>query len=142
MSSYTQYLGARRCCDLRVQGAQGPQGSQGAAAVGPVGYQGYTGAQGYQGATGRGCVGATGAQGPAGIPGPAGGAQGATGATGAVGATGPIFLTVGYGPTGNITGAIASYPNINTIIFDFGDHRHDEQMKTTTIDIIVDNARK
>ena len=74
-TNYSQYLGAKRCCDLRVQGAQGPQGAQGAASVGPVGYQGATGAQGYQGATGRGCAGPTGAQGLNGVTGP----QGATG---------------------------------------------------------------
>jgi hypothetical protein len=74
-TNYSQYLGARRCCDLRVQGAQGPQGAQGAASVGPVGYQGATGAQGYQGATGRGCAGPTGAQGLNGVTGP----QGVTG---------------------------------------------------------------
>jgi hypothetical protein len=27
-TNYTQYLGARRCCDLKVQGPQGPQGAQ------------------------------------------------------------------------------------------------------------------
>jgi hypothetical protein len=75
MSNYSQYLGAKRCCDLKVQGPQGYQGAQGPSAVGSIGYQGATGAQGYQGATGRGCRGATGAQGPLGVT----GVQGATG---------------------------------------------------------------
>jgi len=95
-TNYTQYLGAKRCCDLKVQGPQGPQGAQGAAAVGPVGFQGATGVTGPQGATGRSCAGPTGPQGPAGTTGPAGGAQGATGATGAQGfqgATGPQGAT-------------------------------------------------
>ena len=84
-SNYTQYLGAKRCCDLKVQGPQGPQGAQGSSAVGGMGYQGYTGAQGYQGATGRGCVGPQGPQGSIGFTGPAGGPQGDTGAVGATG---------------------------------------------------------
>jgi hypothetical protein len=87
-TNYSQYLGAKRCCDLRVQGAQGPQGAQGAASVGGMGYQGATGAQGYQGATGRGCAGPTGPQGPAGTTGPSGGVQGVTGAVGATGSPG------------------------------------------------------
>ncbi len=84
-TNYTQYLGAKRCCDLKVQGPQGPQGVTGPVSIGPMGYQGVTGSQGYQGATGRGCAGPTGAQGP---QGPAGGAQGATGAQGLQGETG------------------------------------------------------
>jgi hypothetical protein len=103
MSSYTQYLGARRCCDLKVQGPQGPQGVPGPASVGPVGYQGYTGAQGYQGATGRGCAGPTGAQGAAGTTGPAGGAQGSTGSPGITGAQGFQGVTGSTGPQG-VTG--------------------------------------
>jgi hypothetical protein len=77
-TNYIQYLGAKRCCDLKVQGPQGPQGVTGPVSVGPMGYQGATGVTGPQGATGRGCAGPTGAQGP---QGPAGGAQGATGAS-------------------------------------------------------------
>ncbi len=88
MSNYSQYLGARRCCDLKVQGPQGYQGAQGPSAVGSIGFQGATGVQGYQGATGRGCRGTTGAQGPPGVTGPAGGPQGNVGVTGAIGATG------------------------------------------------------
>jgi hypothetical protein len=89
-TNYSQYLGAKRCCDLKVQGPQGYQGAQGPSAVGGMGYQGATGALGYQGATGRGCRGTTGAQGYQGVTGPAGGAQGDIGAIGATGATGNI----------------------------------------------------
>jgi hypothetical protein len=95
-SNYTQYLGAKRCCDLKVQGPQGPQGYQGPASVGPMGYTGATGVTGPQGATGRSCAGPTGPQGAIGYTGPSGGPQGATGATGAtgaVGATGPTAIT-------------------------------------------------
>jgi hypothetical protein len=107
-SNYTQYLGAKRCCDLKVQGPQGPQGYQGPSAVGPMGYTGATGVTGAQGATGRSCAGPTGPQGPIGYTGPAGGATGATGATGAIGlqgatgATGPSQWTPmnGLGVTG------------------------------------------
>jgi len=66
MSTYNQYLGSKRCCDLRGKGPQGPQGVPGSSSVGPIGYQGSTGAIGPQGATGRSCRGATGAQGPQG----------------------------------------------------------------------------
>ncbi len=107
-TNYLQYLGAKRCCDLKVQGPQGPQGSQGPAAVGPMGYQGATGATGAQGATGRGCAGPQGATGTPGVTGPRGatgatgpqGAVGATGATGAVGATGATGATGAVGATG------------------------------------------
>jgi len=98
MSSYTQYLGSKRCCDLRGQGPQGAQGPQGTPAVGPVGYQGSTGSTGPQGATGRSCRGPTGAQGPAG---PAGGAQGATGPSGLGGFTGSWGSETGSGLTNN-----------------------------------------
>jgi hypothetical protein len=96
-SNYTQYLGAKRCCDLKVQGPQGPQGAQGLAAVGPMGFQGATGAQGYQGATGRGCAGPQGATGTPGVT----GAQGATGPQGAEGVAGGagLILYYNYGET-------------------------------------------
>lgn len=102
MSSYTQYLGSKRCCDLRGQGPQGSQGVPGISAVGSVGYQGSTGPTGPQGATGRSCVGPTGAQGPVG---PAGGAQGATGpsqwySSNYIGPTGPGYTGIGF--TGDV----------------------------------------
>ena len=91
-TNYTQYLGAKRCCDLKVQGPQGPQGAQGQASIGGMGYQGATGTQGYQGATGRGCAGPTGAQGLNGVT----GSQGATGAQGAEGSAGGAGLILYY----------------------------------------------
>lgn len=108
MSSYTQYLGSKRCCDLRGQGPQGAQGAQGNQSVGPVGYQGSTGSAGPQGATGRSCRGPTGAQGAVG---PGGGAQGATGTQGTtgpsqwyssnyIGPTGPGYTGIGF--TGDV----------------------------------------
>jgi len=61
-SNYANYLGARRCCDLRGLGPQGAQGSIGAyGPIGPIGSQGSTGA-----------IGATGSQGTQGSQGPAG----------------------------------------------------------------------
>ena len=110
--NYNQYLGARKCCDIKVQGPQGPQGAQGPSSIGQMGYQGATGVQGYQGATGRGCRGATGAQGYQGNAGPQGatgiiGPQGATGIIGLQGATGvigPQGATGVIGPQG-VTGA-------------------------------------
>jgi hypothetical protein len=56
--NYTEYLGQRKCCDLRTPGPQGPQGDTGSA--GPRGAYGYTGPTGPQGPTGLGCRGPTG----------------------------------------------------------------------------------
>jgi len=57
-NSYSNYLGARRCCDLRGAGPQGPIGHQGA--PGPRGDTGFTGYTGPTGPTGRSCLGSTG----------------------------------------------------------------------------------
>jgi hypothetical protein len=54
-TNYSQYLGAKKCCSLKVQGATGAQGATGPSSIGPIGYtgiQGVTGATGAQGATG------------------------------------------------------------------------------------------
>jgi len=63
--SYSQYLGAQRCCDLRGQGPPGPQGPAGPASIGP---KGDTGSIGYTGPTGD--IGPTGANGETGPTGP------------------------------------------------------------------------
>lgn len=63
-NSYSNYLGARRCCDLRGAGPQGPIGHQGA--PGPRGPEGFTGYTGSTGPTGRSCLGSTGPKGPTG----------------------------------------------------------------------------
>jgi len=63
-NSYSNYLGARRCCDLRGAGPQGPIGHQGA--PGPRGPEGFTGYTGSTGPTGRSCLGSTGPRGPTG----------------------------------------------------------------------------
>ena len=77
MSNYSQYLGSKKCCDLKGLGPQGPQGSAGPqGSIGNSGYQGATGATGPQGATGIGC------RGFQGVPGPPGPSQGPTGAQG------------------------------------------------------------
>jgi len=55
--TYSQYLGAQRCCNLKGQGLVGPVGPQGPASIGPVG---NTGTAGATGPTGRGCRGPTG----------------------------------------------------------------------------------
>ena len=57
-NSYSSYLGARRCCDLRGAGPMGPIGIQGV--PGPRGIQGFTGFTGFTGPTGRSCMGPTG----------------------------------------------------------------------------------
>jgi hypothetical protein len=71
-NSYTNYLGAQRCCNNNSAGAQGEQGAQGQG--GPIGPKGMTGPQGSQGFTG---------------------ATGSTGATGTQGATGQTGLSSG-----------------------------------------------
>jgi len=62
--NYSEYLGARRCCDLRGLGPVGPQGEIGPAGpIGSAGYEGATGPTGPQGSTGVGCRGPQGYQG-------------------------------------------------------------------------------
>ena len=98
MSGYTNYLGARRCCEKNLVGPKGSDGVQGPGGpIGPAGVIGYTGATGQRGPTG--CRGPTGAQGA--------GGPGATGATGAQGATGAISVA-GAGGTGSEVQAPAS----------------------------------
>ena len=104
-TSYSQYLGAQRCCDLRGQGPVGPQGPTGPAAVGPKGDTGPTGSTGPQGSPSglTGPTGSTGPQGsPSGLTGPTGsvGPTGLTGLTGPTGSTGPTGLTGLTGLTG------------------------------------------
>lgn len=57
MRSYSNYLGARRCCDLKTgpDGPTGPDGKNGS--QGPIGFTGPTGPIGH---TGRSCRGPTG----------------------------------------------------------------------------------
>ncbi len=94
--NYSEYLGQRKCCDLRGPGPKGEQGDTGPA--GPRGAYGYTGPTGAQGPTGLGCRGPTGPAGPAG---PAGGPTGPTGASSTVtGPTGPQGLQGVTGPQG------------------------------------------
>ena len=96
-NSYSNYLGARRCCDLRGPGPLGPIGTQGV--PGPRGIQGFVGYTGPTGPTGRSCLGSVGPQGPQGPTGPTGN-TGPTGATGYTGPTGPTGSTGPTGPTG------------------------------------------
>ena len=113
MSSYSNYLSSKRCCDLRGLGPQGQAGPTGPA--GPQGFYGLTGATGQKGdtgPTGRSCKGDTGSTGPTGDIGTTGetgptGPTGETGATGFTGNTGPTGFT---GPQGeNIAAAITYY---------------------------------
>jgi hypothetical protein len=116
MSSYTNYLGSKKCCDLRGLGPKGPAGPPGP--QGPQGFYGISGATGQKGdtgPTGRSCRGPTGDTGPpgTGVTGPTGNAgqtgntgppgTGVTGPTGDIGPTGPtgdIGSTGDIGPTG------------------------------------------
>jgi hypothetical protein len=45
-TTYSQYLGAQRCCDFRGQGPAGPEGPTGPAAIGQRGHTGSTGPTG------------------------------------------------------------------------------------------------
>jgi hypothetical protein len=51
-STYPQYLGASKCCDLRTQGPAGPEGPAGPAGVGQRGWTGFTGPAGVTGPKG------------------------------------------------------------------------------------------
>lgn len=95
--SYSNYLGARRCCDNRGAGPQGEQGPEGKAGpIGPVGFTGATGATGPRGATG--CRGQTGATGgspwvPSNYTVPAGSTYTGTGYTGDVMVFGGLYVS-------------------------------------------------
>ena len=67
--TYSQYLGAQRCCNLNSQGSIGPVGPAGPASIGPMGNTGPSGTS-FTGPTGRGCRGPTGYTGPIGPTGP------------------------------------------------------------------------
>ena len=114
MNSYSNYLGSKRCCDLRGLGPQGPVGPTGAPGpIGPYGQTGSTGQNGSTGPTGRSCKGDTGARGPTG---PAGGPVGDTGPTGPQGANIAAAITyyfdtqlgVGFGPGAYGSGTIGT----------------------------------
>jgi hypothetical protein len=93
-ASYNQYLGAQRCCDLKVQGPAGPAGHTGPGAIGQ---------RGQTGPTGRSFTGHTGQTGPTG--GSFTGPIGSTGPTGPVGPVGPI------GNTSSMIGGMARIDN-------------------------------
>ena len=53
--SYNEYLGSKKCCDLRGEGPQGNQGKQGKPGpIGPIGNTGSTGPQGRVNISGTG----------------------------------------------------------------------------------------
>ena len=100
--SYSEYLGARRCCELRGLGPTGNVGSTGAQGpIGPAGTNGVTGPTGPQGPTGAGCRGPTGPQGPAGV--------------GGIGPTGPQGPSAGPSYTYTSNGATAVTTSVGTI---------------------------
>ena len=104
MSTYSNYLGSKKCCgtNLTKTGSIGQQGSPGSPGpIGPYGYQGATGNQGLRGATGLCCRGPQGVQGAQGT---AGGAQGVTGEQGSTGVQGDTGATGAQGFQG-ATGA-------------------------------------
>jgi len=93
---YIQYLGAKKCCSLPLNGLPGTEGTRGDPGLGPAGVTGASGAS-YTGPTGRGCRGDTGPQGPRGPIGGTGytGNTGAPGYTGITGAPGADYWTSG-----------------------------------------------
>lgn len=61
--NYSQYLGSKRCCNIRTQCPQGREGPTGpAGTIGSTGYTGVTGSTGQTGSTGY--TGYTGSTGP------------------------------------------------------------------------------
>ncbi len=92
MSSYSNYLDARRCCNSKVGGPEGKQGPPGV-----IGTTGPTGADGMTGPSG-GPTGAQGVTGPTGETGPTGTSQWLNAAY--TGATGPGYTGIGY--TGDV----------------------------------------
>jgi hypothetical protein len=108
--SYTQYLGAQRCCLIPTQGPVGPAGPGGVGLIGPMGSTGPAGVS-MTGPTGRGCLGPTGPMGSS---------------TGSIGPSGPstssfvntTILNATYNPaTSTVTlptqSTIISYYNVN-----------------------------
>jgi len=96
--SYSEYLGARRCCELRGLGPTGNAGSTGAQGpIGPAGTNGVTGPTGPQGPTGAGCRGPTGPQGPSAGPSYTYTSNGATAVTTSIGTVAllvqPVLIT-------------------------------------------------
>jgi hypothetical protein len=61
--NYSQYLGAQKCCNLKVKGPIGPIGPQGPTGIGQIGATGPVG-NSVTGPTGRNCRGDTGPPGP------------------------------------------------------------------------------
>jgi hypothetical protein len=51
-SSYDQYLGSQRCCNIKSQGPVGPKGPEGPVSIGPIGKTGCTGYTGTSGNAG------------------------------------------------------------------------------------------
>jgi hypothetical protein len=100
MNTYSNYLGAKRCCDLRGLGPQGPTGSTGA--QGPIGPYGQTGPTGPGGAASN--TGATGPTGPSqwissAYTGPTGPGYTGIGYTGDVLVFGNLYVEGGIDPT-------------------------------------------
>lgn len=110
--NYSQYLGAQRCCDIKVQGPQGLPGPQGPASIGPMGHTGPSGSS-VTGPTGKGCRGPTG---------PSGGPTGEIGPTGPTGPPsqwilGDYFIEKSTGPVGfngiGYTGNVGIFGDLN-----------------------------
>lgn len=108
MSSYSNYLGSKKCCANNLyQNSKGPQGEKGdKGPIGPFGHQGFTGPQGLRGVTGACCRGPPGVTGHPGIT----GAQGSDGAAGGVGGL-PLFLNYSINGTTNTPSGIGSSTN-------------------------------
>jgi hypothetical protein len=116
MSSYSQYLGAQRCCLINGLGPQGIQGLQGPrGAIGPQGNTGNTGSTGSTGPTGRSCRGSTGPQGPQGVQGAQGTIAGTYTATGSTGiqVTSTTVSSITTAVIGLATYGVAGSFNIN-----------------------------
>jgi hypothetical protein len=137
MSAYSNYLGSKRCCDLRGLGPQGrpgitgPQGDKG-----NLGPQGVTGTQGFQGSTGVGCRGFQGYQGPP-------GGVVVSGQSAAVGPQGPQGLqgVTGVSSTTSTIDAVLGYGNISTNRTQvFTDSTSSKSLTASSTEILLNDA--
>ena len=117
--SYSDYLGAMKCCNSIGCGPVGPAGPTGPiGAIGPAGLTGWTGPTGPTGRSCKGDTGPTGAYG--GPPGPAGpaGPAGPVGQAGTSPWTGvspdPISYTANTVTVNGLTLATYTSPSANT----------------------------
>jgi hypothetical protein len=113
INNYSNYLGARRCCDINGVGPKGYDGIKGP--MGDIGLQGNTGntgATGFTGIMGKSC------RGPTGQIGPSNGPIGSTGYTGPYASfTQGIGININEGPSNNYSIRLSSSADVSYNIY-------------------------